>query len=364
MSLNFRSLHNLYLSRIQERQEIHNDILRLQEITEITKKQSLELKKLQASLKEEKFNLVDKNDYMLDVFPLIEKVEEGSDINDHEYREFCQKYFPEDIRELTGKRKKTEPTMQRCCYCSSILSTTDTKADTTICQNCGTCTAANQQIPSWEKIISIRPRKSKYAKAKSLMEYLDYMQLRKKQKIEESAIQELKKKMRHIPPNNLDVKTVKTAMQQLGLSKFYTDKFYVFYLITGKKVCLSKETEEQIHSLFYLEQFAFNYLQQSQIIDRKNIFLYGFSVFKLVELILFKLKNPEVAAYLLTTAHPNAPKQSAKAGDVSEVVKEELEFLLAIIPVPVVEADHNLEKYDVKWKCICGFLGWKFIPSL
>lgn len=366
MSLNFQSLHNIYFSRIQEKQQINADILRLEEMSSLTKKETLDLKKLKDLLQEKKFaNLVENTEYMLDALPLIQKSEEEG-INEYEYASFCRKYFAEDIHELTGKRIDThkEPLIQTCSYCSSRISFTDTKEDEIICQNCGTCIAANQQIPSWETIINIRPRKSKYAKAKSLMEYLDYIQLRKKPKIEESAIINLKKKMAHIPVNKLDVKTVKTAMQQLGLSKFYTDKFYVFYLITGKRVNLSKETEDQIHSLFYLEQFAFGYLQHKKVIDRKNIFLYGFSVYKLTELILFKLKNPDIVEYLLTTAHANAPKQSIQAGDVSKTVESELKFLLAIIPVPVVEADHNLEKYDIKWKCICEFLGWKFIPSL
>lgn len=366
MALNFQSLHNIYISQLKEKDKVKLDLNNFQVKENNSSADKVRIELLENSLKNKYNHLVSENEYMLDVLTLIDKTEKGIKLNDDEYETYCQKYFPNNAEELVyaTKPKNPENKIQYCKICASNSFGTDIKADIHICKNCGHCIRANNQLPSWETTINLRTsRKSGYTKLKSLIEYLDYIQLRKKISLENEDIQRLRDKMQHIPHWSLDVKTVHIAMRHLGLSKFYNDKFYVFFLLTGKKVSLSKKTEECILQHFYLEQFAFNYLRENALLDRINIYVYRFSAVKLAQIILFKIRNPKISAFLKTTANPLSPNQGPQV-DLADVVEEELEFMISIIPTPIVESDDNLEIYDKSWKLISEFNGWKFIASL
>jgi hypothetical protein len=366
MALNFQSLHNIYISKLNEKKKVETDLNNFRtSTTPPTNADKVRIELLENSLESKYKHLVPENEYMLDVVTLIDKTEKGIKLNDDEYETYCQKYFSDNAEELiyTPKNSEKATSSNRCPICTSDSFGTDTKADSYICKNCGHCVPANNALPSWETTINLRTsRKSGYTKSKSLIEYLDYLQLRKKVTLENEDIERLRDKMCHIPPDSLDVKTVHIAMRHLGLSKFYNDKFYVYYLLSGQKVSLSKKTEECLLQYFYIEQFAFNYLQQNGALDRINIYVYRFSVVKLAQIILFSIRNPKIVAHLKSKANPLCPKPPEV--DLAEVNEKELEFMMDIIPTPIVESDDNLEIYDSSWKLVCEFSGWKFIPSL
>lgn len=366
MALNFQSLHNIYISKLNEKKKVETDLNNFRDnIENHTNADKVRIQLLESSLENKYQHLRPENEYMLDVLTLIDKTEKGIKLNEDEYETYCQKYFPDNAEELvyTPKPKNLETIKKHCPMCTSSSFGTDTKADSYICKNCGHCVPANNALPSWETTINLRtPRKSGYTKSKSLIEYLDYLQLRKKVALENEDIQRLRDKMQHIQPHLIDVKTIHIAMRHLGLSKFYNDKFYVYFLLTGNKVSLSKTTEKCVLQHFYLEQFAFNYLQQNKLIDRINIYVYRFSVVKLAQIILFKIQNPKVSEFIKSTANSSCP--IAPEVDLAEVNADELQFMIDIIPTPIVESDENLEIYDTSWKLTCEFNGWKFIPSL
>ena len=366
MALNFQSLHNIYISNLNNKQKVEIDLNNFRINSENhSNADRVRVQLLENSLENKYKHLVSENEYMLDVLTLIDKTEKGIKLDDDEYKTYCQKYFPKykELLHVSNSKNNNTAVQTHCPICITGSIGTDIKTDSFICENCGHCIPANNLMPSWETIINLRTsRKSGYTKSKSLIEYLDYVQLRKKIALENKDIQSLKDKMCYISPYLIDVKTIHTAMRQLSLSRFYNDKFYIYFLLTGNKVVLSTKTEKCILQHFYLEQFAFNYLKENKMVDRINIYVYRFSVVKLAEIILFKIRNPKITAFLKSTANALCPEiPEVKLEEVSE---NELEALIEIIPTPIVESDENLIIYDNSWLLLCGFIGWKFIPSL
>lgn len=364
MTLNFQSLHNIYMSQLNEKNQIINDLKKFQQVKNISNAEKNRIESLQNLLKT-KYNHLNENEYILSVLPLIEKVEKNISPSPAEYKTYCQRFFPEN-KELSLETLKNETKIKdekHCPICTHNNFRTDRKSDTFICKNCGHCITANNSLPSWERTFELKmPKKTGYSKAKSLIECLDYLLLRKKITIEKTDIEKLKDKMKHISKDLLDVKTIHLAMRHLNLSKHYNDKYYIYFLLTGRKTILSEKTEQCILQHFFLEQTAFAYLKEKKQLQRVNIFVYRYSIYKLAEIILFKIKNPKISDFLSLSANEKINKSNII--DLKEVNKNELEELIDIIPKPIVESDQNLQIYDASWKIICEFNGWQFIPSL
>jgi len=361
--LNFQSLHNLYLNDLEAKRKI--EIL-LEEREndgddgDVNKKlKGLQVLNLKKILKEKFGHLVDETDYILDTMHLVKKIAESGSVEEEDYENYCRTYFPKNVPLDKGGKENS------CTNCGAESFVIDSKANQNSCSNCGACDSANITFPSWERTLQLYNTvgKSGYTKVKSLNECLDYILLRRKPTIDTHAVVLLKERLQYIPVENLDVKIIRNAMQQLKLNDFYCDKYYVYYILTNKKIILDPDTEKQIQEHFYLEQFAFNYLINKKVIERVNIFVYRYSLLKIAQFLLFKKQNKPLCDYTKQLQHADAPR-GLRETDSDLLNVEQLKNLINIIPKPIVESEINLLKYDVSWEAICRFLGWYFIPSL
>lgn len=353
MSYNLEALHNLYVHKITVKNNLQAQRKKLTKQKKCTKSESNDLVNCISKLNNEYSSILDSVDeYMLDNIEIISIIGTNEEISKELYNNYVKKYFSTvaqlHIQESTN-----------CPICGIYNWVEIKKSDTTVCVDCGFVKSAHAQVVSYEKSLELKMRGKKggYSKSKSLCEFLDYVQLRKKVLITNGEENNILIKLKDIKPEKLNINLVQTAMQILGYSHLYNDKYYIYYLITGDKVELSKGTRIQIERHFFQMQKAFELLRKKH--GRINIFIYKYSTKKIAELILFKLKNPKympLTKPLIDVSYPDV-------NDLSEVKESELVKLLKIIPHPIVQSFENLYKYDAFWEQVCFYLGWKFESS-
>ena len=141
MALNFQSLHNIYISKLNEKKKVEIDLNNFRNNFEnLTNTDKVRIELLENSLENKYKHLLSENEYMLDILTLIDKTEKGIKLTDDEYKTYCQKYFPNNTKELvyTPKPKNLDRIKKHCPICTADSFGTDTKKDSYICKNCGT----------------------------------------------------------------------------------------------------------------------------------------------------------------------------------------------------------------------------------
>jgi hypothetical protein len=359
MSYNLRSLHQLYLHKIQTKKELKD---KLKELNEKGLNESNEKMQLEQKLETQYKNVVETADEYnlqnIDLISILYDKDPNFHVDKEIYNDYVKRYFNHEVNLL----KYNNQLQSSCEVCEMNNWIEDTKTDNFICLQCGMAKPANRVVVSYEKglELKIQQKKNSYSKSKSLTEFLDYLQLKKTISTTTEEEKKIKSKLSHIPKEKIYVKLVQSAMQKLALNHLYNDKYYMFYRITGKKIHLSPGTERQIQFHFFLEQKAFEILKKKH--ERMNIFLYKYSVKKIIELILFKLQNPGYKP--LVSPKINIENQySEEVNNLSEVVEQELVNMINIIPQPIIMSFDNLWKYDLFWRTVCQYLGWRFISS-
>ena len=149
--------------------------------------------------------------------------------------------------------------------------------------------------------------------------------------------------------------------------------YLLFHQLTGKKVIIDKNTEKIVHYLFFLVKNAFSELQDEDVIERTNIFIYKYSIFKLLEIIIYLvnavLKN-EISIFLVKDEEEEEENKYnifcniLTREKLRNVNTKQLKVAISMIPYPVIESQENLIKYDVDWKNICGKCNFPFFESL
>lgn len=347
-SYNIVSLHNIYLEKIQTKERLQAQLLA------IPKDQPLLLQPIQTKLRQYEDVQESMDEYHLNNVRLILLLNGDENVPDDIYNDYVKRYFPTETKQVATEENQKNKKLQ-CHSCGGFIFVLNTQNDENVCQQCGITEVAHQKVCSYERALELRlgGKKAGYSKSKSLGEYLDYIQLRKRQGIpmvDENKIIEL---LQGFEKHRIDVKLIHSCMRMLKLSKYYGDKYFLFEKLTGRKITLSPGTERQLYAHFFLEQRAFTQLQREGRIKRWNIFVYRYSVCKIAQLIVFKLSNPEY--------HDKVDEECTR--DLKEVVKLELENLLDIIPQPLVESVETLELYDTYWHMICTINGWKYLSS-
>ena len=359
MSYNLQSLHSLYIIKIKTKKELQNKVDNLNK-KELNVQEQNELDQALIKLQTQYKNVLSSiEEYTLQNLNLISLIyEENFNCTNEIYNDYVKKYFNDDVNTLKEKNEiKTQ--FSNCPDCGINNWVENTKSDDYICLNCGFAKSANRVVVTYEKGLELKSRgkKNGYSKSKSLQEFLDYLQLKKAIGLSKDEEKKITDKLIHIKKERITVNLIQSAMQKLKLNKQYNDKYYMYHMITGKKISLSNETEKKIQFFFHYEQKAFELLKGSH--HRINIFLYKYSVKKIIELMLFNMSNPEYKPVTEATIDMSYPNIS----DLSNVNENELYDMVKIIPVPIIMSFENLAKYDKFWCRVCLVLGWKFISS-
>jgi ribosomal protein L37E len=351
-------------------------------------KDEKEKKKLECMFDKKFRHLPDENEYMFDMMEL-EKVKTDTSLDDDAqntfYYDFVRKHFSNtldkktlalikrgglDERQFQIKRQKEN--MLRCESCNSENNFSCTKQNLVICADCGFCLDAMITVPSWQQEKDLPKKKSGYTKQKTMSEALDYFLCRKKCTVNNETIMRLRCKLEHICIDHLTIKMLKSAMKELGMNKVYIQMYLLFHQLTAKKVVIDPDTEKIVHYLFYLVKNAFSDLRDEKVIERTNIFIYKYSIFKILEIIIYfveaVLKN-QVIVYLSL----NEEKKEGEFNIFGNILTREklrkvdtaqLKQAINMIPYPVIESQENLIKYDQDWKQICKRCTFPFFESL
>lgn len=359
MSYNLQSLHLLYLDKIKKKNQLQKLLINNKNDKNQTHQQKDELNDAKDKLQTQYKNVMDCVDqYTLDNLNLISILYDQPDkpITDEIYNNYVKKYFNYEVKLLSNSHVNPDS----CINCNATNTLIENiKGDQFICIDCGSSTTAHRVVTSYEQTLEIKSttKKNGYSKCKSLHEYLDYIQLRKPETVTKEEEKQIVDKLKHIDISRITINLIQSAMQLLKFNYLYNDKYFIYFVLTKKKITLSPGTEKQIHFHFFLVLQAFDVFKNDH--DRMNIFLYKYSVKKIAEILLFKLKNPNYKPVKKPEIEMNFPNTD----DLSEVVEKELTDMINIIPHPIIKSFDNLFKYDCFFKKICSYLGWKFISS-
>ena len=379
--VNIDSLHNWVMNKITEKNTSLKVIDNCQDGKEKVKLLKMFDKKFR--------HLPDESDYLFDMMEL-EQMKANPNLDEDEqnthYYDFVRKHFSNTLDKQTLaliKRggldekqfqiKKQKERMIRCHSCNSDKSFTCRKQNLVICADCGFCLDAMIAVPTWQQEKDLPKKKSGYTKQKTMSEALDYFMCRKKCTVSNEMIMRLRCKLEHISIDHLTIKMLKGAMKELGMNKVYIQMYLLFYQLTGKKVVLDTDTEKIIHYLFYLVKNAFSELRDEKIVERTNIFIYKYSIFKLIEIIIYLVKavlKNQVSIYLVQEEEDEEEGKYNIFGNIltreklRKVNTRQLQQANSMIPYPVIESQENLIKYDQDWYNICKKCNLPFFESL
>ena len=376
--VNIDSLHNWFMIKIKERESSLSLIENC--------KDEKEKKKLEGLFDKKFRHLSNENEYMFDMMEL-EQMKTNTSLDEDEqntlYYDFVKKHFSNTLDTQTLaliKRggmdekmfqfKRQREKMIRCNACNSDNNFSCTKQNLIICADCGFCLDAMITVPTWQQEKDLPKKKSGYTKQKTMSEALDYFLCRKKCTVSNDMIMRLRCKLEHIVIHHLTIKMLKSAMKELGMNKVYIQMYLLFYQLTGKKVVLDLNTEKILHYLFYLVKNAFSTLRSEKIILRTNIFIYKYSIFKLMEIIIYLVECVEknhVCIYLVLDEEDkenNIYCNILTREKLRKVNTLQLKQAIQMIPFPVIESSENFIKYDQDWKNICKSCNFPFFESL
>lgn len=379
--VNIDSLHNWVMSMLEEKRK---SVTTLQNCSDEKERKKLEIMFIK------KFrNLPVESEYLFDIMKLekIKTIEMDEDEKNEYYYDFVRRHFSNTLdietlelikrgglNEAAFQIKKERDKMYRCKSCKSdnfLISCT--KQSLMICGDCGTCLDDMNHLPSWEQERDIPRKKSGYTKQKTMNEALDYFLCRKKCTVDNDKIIQLRYKLNHIPQEYLTIKMMKIAMKELSMNKVYIQMYLLFFQLTNKKVDLDMSTEKILHFLFYLVKEAFSELRIDGIIKRTNIFIYKYSIFKLLEIILYLFDTvcvkKQTSVFLVVDDDddddkPHNFQNNLTPSKLAKVNTAQVKYALTMIPYPVIESHENLIKYDTDWSCICKKCNFPFFESV
>lgn len=372
--VNIDSLHTWFLDSLDKKKTFLNIIQNCDDVNE--------KKKLQITFNKKFCNLPDEFDYLYSILQL-EKLKTDESITEDEknrmYYEFVKKHFSRvlDIETLTLikrgglsedelRLKKERDTHLRCKNCDAEGQLVECE-NIFVCIQCGFCLDALIMAPSWDQEKDLPKRKSGYTKQKTFSEAIDYYLCRKKCTISNENIVKLQSKLQHISLEHLTIKMLKCAMKELNMNKIYMQIYLIFFQLTNKKVIIDPSTEKIIHYLFYLVKEAFADLRTEKKIHRTNIFIYKYSIFKILEIIIclaeIVKKNRDTTYLIEENEHEYQNKQLTRQMFMN-INTQQLKFAISMIPFPVIESEENFIKYDEDWYAICERCNLPFFESL
>ena len=376
------SLHNWVMDMLAEKRK---SAIVIQNCSDEEEKTKLEI------MFDKKFrHLPVESDYMFDIMKLekIKTEQTNEDEKNDYYYDFVTRHFSNTLDaetfelikrggldETQFQLKKEREKMIRCKFCESeTFLMRCVKQNLMICRDCGTCVDAMIALPTWEQERDMPKKKTGYTKQKTMSEALDYLLCRKKCTVENDKILQLRYKLQHIPIEYLTIKMLKSAMKELSMNKVYIQMYLLFFQLTNKKVSLDMPTEKILHFLFYLVKEAFSELRVEGVIKRTNIFIYKYSIFKILEIIIYLVDmvcfKKRLSVYLVVDDvdgernDKNIFQNALTRSKLAEVNVAQVKYAVTMIPYPVIESQENLIKYDEDWRNICTRCNFPFFESV
>lgn len=227
----------------------------------------------------------------------------------------------------TKKIGSTVPTSCSACGGRVII---DYEQSATVCEECGLserfleCSIRN--VSYNEEMAMDKKSQFSYKRLTHLNQWIDALQAKENTTIPEEVIDAVRnefKKHRMTSKSDITPKRVKMFLKKLNLSRWYEHTHNIVNMINGAPaIRLPQDLEDRLKRMFLQVQQPF---EKHRPKDRKNFLNYGFTLYKLCQLL------------------------------------GEDEYLPLF---PLLKSTEKLRAQDMIWKAICEELKWEYIPTV
>lgn len=231
--------------------------------------------------------------------------------------------IPVDVKKL-GSNVETS-----CTECGGRLVVFQEES-ALVCEECG---LTQRYLESGMRSISYDEEVSRdtktqfsYKRSTHLNQWIDALQAKENTTIPDGVVDAVRnefKKHRMTSKSDITPERVKMFLKKLNLSKWYEHKHHIVNLINGAPaIRLPSDLEERLKTMFLQVQHPF---EKHRPKDRKNFLHYGYTLYKLCQLL------------------------------------GEDEYLPLF---PLLKSTEKLRAQDQIWKAICEELRWEYIPTV
>jgi len=313
--------------------ELNNELKimeqKITETTNISEKNSLNLKMSDIKSKIQQLSLYDEYDYFHETFDILMNYEDDSQDKFNLLNEYLSKVDKETISKGNGKKNKFDKIFKMCKNCNDEM-ILDLHNGLMVCKICGNSQEilVESDIPNYKEECNDTKTYVAYKTMVHFNDWLNKIQGKEVIDLSNEICDNIKKEINKYDlkgdHKNIKPHQMREILSKLGLNKYYDDIPYIIFKTTGKEPPqLSRKQEEKLRQMFREVQEPFKIYKPNV---RKNLISYSYIIYKLCEL-------------------------------------TELDFILPYIHL--LKSDQKIKDMDINiWKKICTHLNWEFIPSI
>jgi len=309
-------------------EEIYTNDEKLKITTNISEKNTINLKLQELHSQKQQLSLYDEYDYYHDTFDILMDYEDDSHDKFNLLNQYLQKVDKETVPKTNKKRNKFDNISKICEVCKDEM-ILDLHNGLLVCRMCGESQTilVESDIPNYKEECNDTKTYVAYKTMNHFNEWLNKIQGKEVIELSEEVCEKIKKEINKYnlngDPKNITPYYMREILRKLSLNKYYDDIPYIIFKTTGKEPPqLQREQEEKLRQMFRDVQEPFKIYKPDV---RKNLISYSYIIYKLCELI-------------------------------------ELDFILLFINL--LKSDQKIKDMDIIWKKICAHLNWEFIPSI